>query len=204
MARSSIVRDLEEAAHAFVATVAQIGPGQWEQPGLGVWSVRDLVGHTTRALRTIEAYASAPAASEALRSPVDYYIQALPTLGDPALVAQRGREAGAALGADPLGAVRDIVERVLALVAGLDEGQLITTPVGGMRLDAYLPTRTFELVVHTLDLARAIGVPFEPPTAALTSSLRLAAELAARQGRGAEALLALTGRGPLPDGFTVL
>lgn len=197
-------RDFEQAARAFAATVARVGPEQWEQPGLGVWSVRDLVGHTARALLTVEAYAAHPAASAVLATPADYFIQALASIGDPALVAQRGREAGVALGTDPVMAVHEHVERVLALLPRLSGSQLIATPVGGIRVDVYLPTRTFELVVHTLDLARAIAVPFEPPASSLAASLELAADLAARRGRGAEALLALTGRGPLPAGYTVL
>lgn len=34
----------------------------------------------------------------------------------------------------------------------------MTTAAGGMRLGTWLPTRTFELVVHSLDLATAARV----------------------------------------------
>jgi uncharacterized protein (TIGR03083 family) len=194
----------ERAAHFLVATTALVGPEQWERPGLGEWSVRDLVGHASRSLLTVETYLGHPAAAAEVATPVDYFLKALASIGDPARVAQRGREAGAALGLDPAGAIREIADRVLALVARTDEAQLVATPIGGMHLGVYLTTRTFELVVHTLDLATAINTPAQPPPEALAASLELAAGLALRSGRGAEALLALTGRRPLPPGFSVV
>jgi hypothetical protein len=73
-----------------------------------------------------------------------------------------------------------------------------------MRLDAYLPTRTFELAVHTSDLAAALGDPLDiPPTAAL-QALQMIADLAVTDGRAGALLLAATGRRGLPDGYTVL
>ena len=41
-----------EAATFFVDTVRQIGSDGWYRPVLGEWTVRDLVGHTHRALVT--------------------------------------------------------------------------------------------------------------------------------------------------------
>jgi hypothetical protein len=119
-------------------------------------------------------------------------------------VAQRGREAGAALGPDPTAATRANFSRVLGLVAATDDTRLLTTPVGGMRLVDYLPTRILELVVHTLDLAAAIGVAAEPPAAAARVAIHLTGEMVVRTGKAAPVLLALTGRGPLPAGFSTL
>src|SRR2546422_11632139 len=106
----------EVAAELFVNTVEQVGPTQWEQPGLGVWTVRELVGHTSRALLTVELYLAKPAAQREIMRPLDYFLRAQAGLTDPASVAARGREAGAALGPDPIAAVRDIAARRLAQV----------------------------------------------------------------------------------------
>lgn len=190
------------AADWFVRTVGAAG-GAWERPALGEWTVRDLVGHTSRALLTVEAYLGRPAAAVEVGSPVDYFRLVLAT-ATPAVVAERGREAGAALGADPAAEVTAIAGRVLARLAGVDPGQLVTTPVGGMRLADYLPTRTFELTVHTCDLAAALGDEPEVPAAAAAASLALAGGLAARAGRAAPLLRSATGRGGLPAGYTVL
>jgi hypothetical protein len=73
-----------------------------------------------------------------------------------------------------------------------------------MRLRDYLPTRVFELVVHTLDLAAALGLEAEPPPDALAVCLELAASLAQRRGAGPAVLMALSGRRPLPPDFSLL
>jgi hypothetical protein len=74
-----------------------------------------------------------------------------------------------------------------------------------MRLIDYLPTRVFELVVHTLDLAAALSLEVSVPESASSITLHLLADLAARQpGKAAPLLLAATGRGPLPGRYSVL
>jgi hypothetical protein len=44
------------AAEGFRELARQIRPAQWAAPGLGEWTVLDLVGHTSRALTTVEDY----------------------------------------------------------------------------------------------------------------------------------------------------
>jgi hypothetical protein len=192
----------DEAAAWFVAVVAQVG-GRWAEPGLGEWDVRDLAGHTSRALLTVETYLRAPAASVEVESTVAYY-QATRDIASSADIAQRGRDAGAALGADPAAAVAAIATRVLPLLGATDGSELLTTIAGGMRLSDYLPTRTFELVVHTCDLAAALAMPVEPPQVAAAEALRLVAGLAVAEGRAGTLLLAATGRASTPTGFSVL
>ncbi len=62
------------------------------------------------------------------------------------------------MGDDPAGYVDALVERVLPLAAAAGD-PLIRTFAGGMRFAQYLPTRTFELVVHGLDIAGALRSP---------------------------------------------
>ena len=200
-----MIREAYEAAAAFfVNTVGHIGPGKWEQPGLGVWTVRDLVGHTSRALLTVEMYLGKPATQRQILRPVDYFFRAQAGLADPASVAARGRAAGAALGPDPTATVRAIAARVLAHVQTAADEALVSTPVGGMRLIDYLPSRIFELAVHTLDIAAALPVAVTLPETAAAVSLHLLADLAVQPGKAAALLLAATGRHALPTGFNVL
>jgi uncharacterized protein (TIGR03083 family) len=191
-----------DAAAWFIATTALVGD-RWDLPGLGEWDVRDLVGHTSRALLTVEAYLAQPAAAVQIPSTADYYPATRAIASGPG-VAERGRAAGAALGTDPAAAVAQIRDRVLRLVAGHDGTELVTTIAGGMRLADYLPTRTFELAVHTADLATALGVPPDVPTTAAAQALDLVAQLAVAEGSAGPLLLAATGRSGLPEGFTVL
>ena len=190
------------AAAAWFRRVAAAADGRWDDPGLGEWTVRDLVGHTSRSLVTVETYLAAEPAEITVTSPVAYF----ETLrgGDSAAITERGRAAGRAMGQDPLGFLAALDARVQAAVTAAADDAFVASAAGGMRLIDYLPTRTFELVVHTADLCVAVGVTAAPPAVPLVSALRLSADLAASGGTGVELLLALTGRTGLPPGFTVL
>lgn len=93
---------------------------------------------------------------------------------------------------------------VVALVEGTPDSAPLQTRFGAMRLGDYLGSRAFELTVHGLDLACALGV--EPTTGLRHSAPRALALVAAiaSEDAAAAALLALTGRGTLPTGFSVL
>jgi uncharacterized protein (TIGR03083 family) len=191
-----------EAAGWFVHTVSLVGE-RWERPGLGEWDVRALAGHTSRSLLTVEAYLDRPADVVQVETAAGYFRLVRAAAGG-AGVAARGRAAGTALGADPAAAVAGIAARVLPLLAARDGTEPVTTFAGGMRLADYLPTRTFELAVHTADLCTALGLPAEVPAPAASQALRIVADLAVADGRAGPLLLAVTGRAGLPAGFTVL
>src|SRR4051812_10750373 len=201
---ASAPRAFEEAVGFLLATAERVRPEQWNTPALGEWSVRDLVGHASRALITTEAFLQHPAAAVDFATPADYMVGVLAQPGAAARVAQSGREAGAALSDEPLAALRALAARVLPLAAAADGAQPITTPAGGTRLADYLATRVFELTTHTLDLAHAIGAAVEPPPAAAGLALYLASDIAVRTGKAPDTLLALTGRRPLPAGFSLV
>lgn len=174
-----------------------------------MWGVRDLVGHTSRALSTIETYLTKTAAEttqpDRLDGPESYFLTIRASLADPEAVAQRGRDAGTALGPDPAVAVHALAERVSALINQTPDDATVTTPVGTMTLGDYLPTRTFELAVHGLDLTRALGM--HPPTTmapAITASLELAGTLGGQLSSAADLLLLLTGRSGLPEHLSVV
>ena len=191
-----------DAAGWFVRTAALAGD-RWDRPGLGEWDVRALAGHTSRALATVEAYLARPAAAVDVASAADYFRATRAVAADPAVTA-RGRDAGTALGSDPAAAVAQIAARVLALVGTQDGSELVTTIAGGMRLGDYLPTRAFELAVHTADLATALGVPPDVPATSAAQALRVVTDLAVADGLAGPLLLAATGRPGLPAGFSVL
>jgi uncharacterized protein (TIGR03083 family) len=195
-------RAFADAADWFVATTARVGD-RWDQPGLGEWDIRALVGHTSRSLLTVETYLGQPAPAVEVSSALDYYRATSAAAAAPA-VARRGRDAGAALGAYPAAAVAEIAARVVPLVESRNDADLLTTIVGGMRLGDYLPTRTFELAVHTADLASALGLPLDLPASTATEALQLITGLAVAQGLAGPLLLAATGRPALPAGFSVL
>ena len=190
-------RAFADAAQWFVRTAALVGD-RWDRPGLGEWDVRALVGHTSRSLLTVEMYLARPAAAVEVASAGDYFRATRAMAAGPD-VAARGRDAGGALGADPAAAVAEIAGRVLPLVDDCDGTELVTTIAGGMRLADYLPTRTFELAVHTADLATALDAPLDVPATAAAQALQVVADLAVASGRAGPLLLAATGRPPPRD-----
>jgi uncharacterized protein (TIGR03083 family) len=194
------------AANAFSDLVERIPPDVWEQPGLGDWDVRALTGHTSRSLITVSTYLRRPARNEDITSPEAYYSATTSLVGaaaDPAAITERGRVAGQALGDDPAAAVRTLVAEALRDVDRPDD-PLMETIAGGMRLSRYLPTRTFELAVHSLDIAAATGVEVSLPADVLSEAVALAGRVVVLRGVGADVLLALTGRRPLPQGFSIV
>jgi uncharacterized protein (TIGR03083 family) len=192
-----------EASRTFVALVARIPQNRWNGPGLGEWNLRSLVGHTSRSLVTVENYLGQPTEMEEVPSPAAYYV-AIAGI-DHAAVVGRGVEAGRALGENPAEFVAALAGRVLARVETAGN-PLMHTAAGGMRLENYLPTRTLELVVHSLDIATAVP-DIEPPEFSdqlLSEVARVAATAAVLRGSGVELMLALTGRATLGQGFSVV
>jgi uncharacterized protein (TIGR03083 family) len=194
------------AATRFAGLVHEIPAGAWREPGLGDWDVRSLVGHTSRSLTTVRSYLQTVADREDIATPQEYYVRVTPSaLGiDPADVAERGRQAGRDLGEDPAETVDELVSGVLEDLASVDDPLIKVIGGLGIRLHTYLPTRVFELAVHGLDIARAVGIPFQLPDPVLVEALDLATRTAIATGRGRSVLLALTGRSTLPPSFSVV
>jgi uncharacterized protein (TIGR03083 family) len=195
-------RAFADAGQWFLRVSGRVGD-RWAEPALGEWDVRALVGHTCRSFLTVETYLQRPATVVDVASTADYFRSTRALAADPA-VAARGRAAGAALGADPSTAVADIAGRVVRLLDGQDGSHIVTTIAGGMRLSDYLPTRTFELAVHTADLAVALGEPLDVPASAATQALGIISDLAVADGLAGPLLLAATGRTDGATGLSVL
>ncbi len=199
-----------DCAHAFAGIVARVGCEEWTRPALGVWDVRALAGHTGRALTTVADYLAEPepAGDAAVITAPEYYARfasAADRTDADAAVAARGVEAGAALGEDPPARVAALVTEAERALAAASPGRVVATRFGTLRLEECLRTRTFELVVHGLDLTRALGAPATlVPPAGVAAALELAAQTAALSGTGPQVLAALTGRSGLPHGFSVL
>ncbi len=196
--------DYAEAGRALVATAGAVPPDAWDSPGLGEWTIRDLVGHTSRSFVTVSEYLASGAGRAIELAHAFDYVRALALVAtDPAAVTERGRVAGRALGADPVAGVRSLFETATTDIAAHGDDAPCATLAGVMRLADYLPSRIFELVVHTDDLRRALSLPAESPVGARVVALAFAAGLAGESDRYAEALRGLTGRAA-PERFSVV
>ena len=196
----------ESAARSFAGLVRRIPGDAWDGAGLGDWDLRSLVGHTSRSLITVSTYLQTPAEREDVATPQEYYarIREVASNAGADAIVERGRQAGRDLGANPAGTIDDLVERVLGELARSDNPLIEVIGGLGIRLHTYLPTRTFELAVHSLDIARAKGLSFALPEDVLDEATVLATRIAVATGDGETVLLSLTGRAALPPSFSVV
>jgi hypothetical protein len=105
------------AAQVFADLVSRVPDEMWEGPGLGVWILRELVGHTSTALGSVLTTVDQPAQALVIASPEAYY--AVGRTLDPAVYAAAAAAATAgastqaeALGTDPASAVATLVNDV--------------------------------------------------------------------------------------------
>lgn len=201
---SMIVRTFVSTARSVNDAIAEVPHDAWGGPGLGEWTVRDLVGHTSRSLVTVIDYFARPVSEEVVLSASAYFSAIWAGSFDAQAVTERGRQAGRDLGDDPASRFHTLVEEAVRVAEATDPDLVVHTIVGGMRVAAYLPTRTFELCVHGLDIAAATSIPLELPPQAIEEASALGAVSAAQRGLGTDLLLAMTGRRGLPTGFSVV
>ena len=191
----------------FADIVSAASADRWDSPALGVWSVRDLVGHASRGLHHLPGLTDPPAEKREIEGTSDFYAHLFDpsaTIGNPADVARMGKEFGQTLGDDPASTVRGIVDAAMAFVGRQPDDVLLRSPIGGVRLIDYLPTRVLEVTVHTMDLAKALGITVEPPAECLRETLYGLSDFAVRRGVAGEVAFTLTGRQTLSQGFNVV
>ncbi|GAA3340624.1 maleylpyruvate isomerase N-terminal domain-containing protein [Amorphoplanes nipponensis] len=203
-------RTYRAAAVSFADLVSRLPAQSWERPGVGAWSVRELVGHTTSsALRQVPRVLASPGGTVDLERPEHYWAYARsapPELYAAATAASSAdaRETGLWLGDDAAARVGELAGQATAALAAVRDDDVIATAAGGMRVRDWIATRTFELVVHGMDLAAAGPVAADLPPNAVAEAVTLAARIAAAVGDGQTVLRALTGRAALPEGFSVV
>lgn len=208
----SLVQQVADVSAVFVQRVVGLPADAWSAPGLGEWTVRELIGHTMRAFATVDNFldhlleqndAAAPPHVLAADSAAEYYRLALSMAPDiHQQVAERGRVAGSELGDDPTSAVVDRIGGTLGRLSATDGTEVGSTVIGHMRLVDYLPTRLVELVVHLTDLCVAVDQPIPELGPATLTVLGAVAASAGSHDR-VLVLRSMVGREPLPPGFTV-
>jgi hypothetical protein len=183
-------RTYRSAAVSFADLVSRIPAERWDDPGRGGRTLRDLVAHTVHeGLGQVPPVLGTAGGTVAVDSPEAYWVNAA---------------ADAQETASGTASVSELAGQATAALAAVNDDDVVATPAGGMRVRDWLPTRTFQLVVLGLDVAAAAGVPFELAPGAVAEAVTLAARIAAATGDGTPVLLALTGRGTLPPGYTVI
>lgn len=192
----------DRLGEAYIELAADLTAEEFGLPGLGEWTVRELLGHGVRAFSTAAAYLdAAPAGDFMIRTAGEYYRVALrssPTLH--ADVAARGHLAGDELRDDPAGTVRSIVEAACARVGLADDDTIVNVFAGRIPLLEYLLTRIVEAGVHLLDLYAALDR--DVVLGATVDEIVVLTLVEA--GDANQVIRALTGRVDLPSGFNIL
>jgi uncharacterized protein (TIGR03083 family) len=197
--------DFETAARCFLDLVAGVKPEQWNEPALGVWDVRGLVGHTARAIQVVEQYLLADPATKVTAANAEaYYAVALVQYTNNEAIAARGIEAGRKLNENSGAEFEATLDRDLELIVANSPDRLVAVGPIGIPLHEYLRTRVFELVVHGMDIAVATHQPHGIPADVVANVADLAARVAVRKGDGEQLLFAMTGRRPLPFRYSIL
>lgn len=188
---TTLAEQHRRAARGFGHLVARVGADQWDAPTpCTAWTVRDLVNHLT---------------SEARWTP-------------PLLAGRRLEEVGDVfdgdlLGDDPVRAHADAVDAAIAAVGRVELDRTVHLSFGEVPARVYLEQLVTDHLVHTWDLARAIGADEQLPDDLVAACLAIVApqedayraagligpRVATDRTDPQSRLLAMLGRDPQPN-----
>jgi len=193
----------QQECDAVDATLAGVDPAAWAGPGLGSWTLAELVAHLVRGVTRLTAYADQPVdRGEPAVDRVTYWRYDHAAMA--ADVHRRGVEAAREVDAETLPALFAQGWREDAQIAAeLPADRLVASVRGPIRADEYLATRLVEVVVHHADVAAALGrEPAATPAAAGLVAGLLEGLLGGPRPGGLDDLaflLTATGRRPSDD-----
>ena len=185
-----------DTTDAVAELVSRVPADRLDQPALGVWDLRSLIGHTSRAMSTVISYLKMPVTEVTCPDVVGYYVYVADTPGEDDAIAERGVQAGRDLGGDVAHGFASLARQVRGVLEHQPRGvdPVVHTLAGGMLLSEYLPTRTFELIVHGYDIAHAADIEFTPHPRSVAETVALAARIGVALGHGPHLVPVLTGR----------
>jgi hypothetical protein len=185
-----------EGAEAFVDVARSVPVSRLDDRATEAWTLRELLAHGTRGLRTVEATVAAPVDPDALllSGAAAYFERAMSATGVHQGIEQRARDAAAALGDDPGGYAEEALLAVRPIVGATPLDHIVQHAAGRIRFGEYLATRVVELTLHTADVQLALGDPVAFPAAASVVTRDVLLALIGR-GDPLAVACALSGRG---------
>lgn len=191
---------------AALSLIDQVPEDAADRPGLGNWNLAELTAHTIRAWTVLsKALADDEPTGQSPISAVQYLVDGLTAPGVHPGVEERARNDAAELGVSLAAAAREAAAAAREALDEAPDNRLVSSRFGTLALREFLRTRNLELVVHGLDLARALGT--EPPTElveATVPALSLLGQVAVQRGMAVALLEAATGRVPLAADYSLM
>ena len=179
------------ASEFFVDVVAAIPPARHASRWSDEWQVLDLIAHGSRGNSLVTEYLERPVPPASK----EYFT--------PEAIATRARQAVDDLGSDALASVRAASAAAIASARAAAPDAMVGAPIATMPLADYLVSRCAELVLHGLDLTRALSLDVAPRPEAIAGCVAFLGARAVQRGKGIDVALALSGRGDLPAAFSV-
>lgn len=193
-----------QAGRHLIEVAQAIDPSRLDENALDRWSLRDLIGHASRAFLTVPAYLQTGRDLPVeLDHAFDYVAAYTSSHGDPNAIAERARKSGEDLGDDLVAGLQRSFDDAMKSLDDRPDDAPLKSPAGVMKLIDYLPNRVFELVIHTEDIKVSQGIEASPDATPVMVALTFCAALAAETGQYREVLFGLTGRADL-ERFSVL
>lgn len=147
-----------ESAAALDATLGSVNDGDWTRPGLGEWTLAELVAHVIGGVARVEEYLDVdPGGAQPACDRVSYWDGV--AAAAPQVAARARARAAMMPPATMPAAFSETWRRAAERASLLAPDHLMASLRGPMRLDEYLATRVVELVVHHLDVRAALDLP---------------------------------------------
>jgi len=187
------------SARDFTSVVSQISERgvDWNTQLPSGWTLRTVVGHTSRALRTPGRYLETGAGRDIdTVHPFDYFRGMTSDYSKVEAIVRRAEQSGADLGNDLAASVSDLASSAIASVGAAADDAPVATPSGVMSLLSYLPSRIFVLTTDTADLASTFGLDHEACEACANLALMMSVGIAVEAADAVDALTVLVSSTP--------
>jgi uncharacterized protein (TIGR03083 family) len=137
-------------------------PGDaWTRPGLGEWTVHQLCVHLTRGVGRLSVYLDQPVEGPAVKDRVTYF-QYDPDAAAPGIAARIAKESAALPPEQVAREFAEVWRDSVAKARAAAADRVMTTIFGPMHVQEYTATRVLEMVVHHMDLRRALDLSPDP------------------------------------------
>ncbi|MBG6093699.1 maleylpyruvate isomerase family mycothiol-dependent enzyme [Actinomadura viridis] len=191
------VAAFEQTLRSTIALAETFAPQDWKRPtDCPGWSVQDVVSHLVGT--ELMLLGEDPAAGHVMAEEPPHVRNDLGRLVEPGVDARRGRP-----GADVLAELREVLDRRLAALPGIDPERPTMAPTGRtVPYAEFMVFRAFDCWIHEQDVRRAVGRPgnLDAPAAGCARRIMesgLPMVVAKRAGAGAGTTVAFEVSAPL-------